>query len=216
MCVVRDKLCIHSVLLFAGIKVFNNTLNESNSACEGNTNCMIFSFVLQIPHSPMPCLPVGLSASSYLFIPIVAVAAILLSIGRIGVEVLQMITLQLEYFKDIVNWTELILYTFTIIFAWTFNTQCWCPLPWQWQIGAVAMFLSWMALILFFRKLHLTGVYVLMFSTILFTFLKLTIFAFLLVVSFSLSFYMLFRLSVFQVSGMSLTRTVIYVHQFSW
>jgi len=169
---------------------------------------LFFIFLTALCHA----FPVGLSASSYLFIPIVAVAAILLSIGRIGVEVLQMITLQLEYFKDIVNWTELILYTFTIIFAWTFNTQCWCPLPWQWQIGAVAVFLSWMALILFFRKLHLTGVYVLMFSTILFTFLKLTIFAFLLVVSFSLSFYMLFRLSVFQVSGASVTRTVMYVH----
>ena len=121
-----------------------------------------------------------------------------------------MITRQLEYFKDLVNWTELVLYMCAIIFSWTFHSQCWCPFPWQWQIGAVAVFLSWIALIIFFQKLHLTGVYVLMFTTILCTFLKLTILALLLVVSFSLSFYMLFNLSVLQVSDVCVTMTVLY------
>ena len=146
--------------------------------------------------------PLGLTASRYQFIPFVAAVSILLSMCRIGLEVVQMITLQFEYFKDLVNWTELILYLFTIIFAWTFNTQCWCPLQWQWQFGAVAVFLSWIILIIFFQKLHLTGVYVLMFTSILLTFFKLTILSILLVVAFSLSFYMLFSLSVLQVSTM--------------
>lgn len=177
--------------------VFNSTFNESATACEGNISCKLLLVFFKLQYC---CVPLGLPTSRYQFIPFIAAVSILLSMCRIGLEVVQMITLQFEYFKDLVNWTELILYLFTIIFAWTFNTQCWCPLQWQWQFGAVAVFLSWIILIIFFQKLHLTGVYVLMFTSILLTFLKLTILSILLVVAFSLSFYMLFSLSVLQVS----------------
>jgi len=80
----------------------------------------------------------------------------------------------------------------SIIFVWVFHTGCLCPLYWQWQLGAVAIFLGWMNLIVFIQKFPLTGIYVLMFINILYTFLRTVMLSFLLVIAFSLTFYMAF------------------------
>ena len=36
----------------------------------------------------------------------------------------------------------------TIIFVFGFANDCWCAPPWQWQIGALAVFLAYILLIL--------------------------------------------------------------------
>ena len=64
---------------------------------------------------------------------------------------------------------------------------------WQWQFGAIAVFLGWLDLIIFIRKLPLTGIYVVMFVDIFYTFCRLFFLSLLLVIAFSLAFYMAFH-----------------------
>ena len=88
---------------------------------------------------------------------------------------------------------ELCLYVFSIIFVWVFHDRCLCPFLWQWQLGIVAVFLAWINLMIFFSKFPLTGVYVLMFTTICRTFLKILVLSLLLVIAFALTFFLIFH-----------------------
>ena len=141
---------------------------------------------------PIPSPEMDLNPNTMRFLYLSAAIVILFSIIRLCAEAFQLIQLKLRYFFDWVNWIECLLFSLAIIFAWVFNTQCLCPLRWQWQIGAIAVFLAWIDLIIIFRKLPLTGIFVVMFLDIFYTFLKMIILSFLLVIAFSLSFYMAF------------------------
>ena len=101
--------------------------------------------------------------------------------------------LRLNYFISLVNWMELTLYISSIIFVSVFHDECLCPLQWQWQIGIVAVFLAWINLMIFVSKFPLTGIYVLMFTTICYTFLKILVLSLLLVIGFALTFFLVFH-----------------------
>lgn len=73
--------------------------------------------------------------------------------------------------------------------------------PWQWETGAVAVFLAWMELILIIRKLPRFGIYVVMFTHILNTFVQFFVVFFLFLVGFAISFYMLLANHVSLVNG---------------
>ena len=105
---------------------------------------------------------------------------------------IQLKTQLLHYVADWINWMEIALYILSITFVLVFRADCLCPLTWQWQIGVVAVFLGWINLIVFISKFPLTGIYVLMFVKILYTFLKVLILSILLVVAFGLTFYLAF------------------------
>lgn len=107
-------------------------------------------------------------------------------------EGIQLVTQFPGYIFDWINWMEITLYICAIIFVWVFHVDCLCPLTWQWQIGVVAVFLGWIDLIVFISKFPLTGIYVLMFVKILYTFLKMLILSILLVLAFGLTFYLAF------------------------
>ncbi|XP_071487223.1 transient receptor potential cation channel subfamily A member 1 homolog [Diadema antillarum] len=64
-------------------------------------------------------------------------------------------------------------------------------LAWQWQCGAVAVFLAWINLILFMRRFSVLGIYVIMFIDIFRTFMKFVVVLILFVVAFALAFYTL-------------------------
>ena len=64
---------------------------------------------------------------------------------------------------------------------------------WQWQVGAVALFVAWMDLLLFIRKIPRFGIYIVMFTDILQTFLQFSLVFFLFVVAFALAFFMLMQ-----------------------
>lgn len=115
-----------------------------------------------------------------------------MSLCRLILEGMQLITQFRRYIKDWVNWIEIALYICSITFVCVFGVDCLCPLNWQWQIGVVAVFLGWMDLIVFISKFPLTGIYVLMFIKILTTFLKMIILSALLVFAFGLTFYLTF------------------------
>ena len=134
---------------------------------------------------------VGLSVHEYRFLYVGAVVTILTAFLRMALEIFQLCRHPLEYLLDWVNWLELPLYLFSIIFTFVFATPCLCVYSWQWQIGVVAVFLGWIGLITFLQKWPVTGVYVLMFVNILVSFLKIAFLALLLVIAFALAFYML-------------------------
>ena len=126
------------------------------------------------------------------FIYISATVVLILSLCRLLLEGVQFISQFPHYFKDWVNWMEIVLYLSSIIFVCVFGSDCLCPLTWQWQIGVVAVFLGWIDLIVFISKFPLTGIFVLMFIKISQTFLKTLILSALLVCSFGLTFYLTF------------------------
>ena len=121
--------------------------------------------------------------------PTVTIATALL---WFAIEVIQLCRHPLEYLQDWVNWLEIPLYLFSMIFTFVFATPCLCVYSWQWQIGVVTIFLSWIGLVSFLQKWPVTGVYILMFINIIQSFLKIAFLALLLVIAFALAFYMLF------------------------
>lgn len=60
---------------------------------------------------------------------------------------------------------------------------------WQWSLGAVAIFLCWINLVLFLQKFPRFGIYVVMFKDILNTFLQFAVVFFLFIVAFGLGFF---------------------------
>ena len=82
---------------------------------------------------------------------------IIVAVIRLLLEMFQLVNLKLSFLLDWVNWAEIILFVCSIIFVFVYGTDCLCPMEWQWQIGCIAVFLSWIDLIVIFRKIPLTG-----------------------------------------------------------
>ena len=101
----------------------------------------------------------GIRGSTAAFIRVAAAIIILISFLRLGLKIFQFVRLlgTLDYVKDLVNWMEVVLYMCSILFAFVFFTPCNCPLEWQWQVGVVAVFLTWIDLIHYLGKNSLTG-----------------------------------------------------------
>ena len=135
----------------------------------------------------------GLSVSHGLIVFSFAIIVGLLAIMRLFLEAFELFTLKLRYLFDWVNYLEVILYSLTIVFVFIFLEPCYCARGWQWQIGAVVVFLAWIDLIVRIQKLPLTGIYVLMFIDIFYSFWKMAILSGLLILSFAFSFFMLFN-----------------------
>ena len=91
------------------------------------------------------------------FLQIAAILIIIISVLRLALECYQFIQLVQDYFSDLSNWVEIPLFICSIIFALVFDHECLCPRGWQWQIGILALFLAWLDLILFMRKVRLMG-----------------------------------------------------------
>ena len=118
-----------------------------------------------------------------------SVIIILNCIARIVMEIAQIIHHRREYFLQYINYLEGFLYVATIVFVSNFQLQC---LPsWQWQLGAMCIFLSWINFILFLSEQPVVGIYVVMFQDIIKTFLRMAPMAVLLVLAFGQPFFML-------------------------
>ena len=134
----------------------------------------------------------GISRVRLVFIYICSIIVILMALIRLILEVIQLILQFPRYFLDWINWVEVLLFVTSIIFVWVFHVDCLCPLEWQWQVGVVSVFLGWIILIIFVSKFPLTGIYVLMFINVLYTFIKVLLLSILLLVAFGLAFYLAF------------------------
>ena len=133
-----------------------------------------------------------LSDSRKRFIFTAAIFVVIAALIRLLSEVFQMCQHKIYYFTDLVNWMELLMAVFAIIFGWVFNTDCLCTYRWQWQIGTIAVFLAWFDFIIFVQKLPAIGIYVAMLRDILWRFIKTIPLATMLVIAFALGFFMLF------------------------
>ena len=85
------------------------------------------------------------------------------------------------------------MFVFAIAFAAVFHFPCPCVTNGQWQVGVLAVFLGWINMITFIKLVPRLGVYVLMFQSVIYSFLKMLLLGLLLIVAFGLAFYMLFR-----------------------
>ena len=82
---------------------------------------------------------------------------------------------------SLLNWS--IPHIFFVCFSWFRANKA--------IIGALSIFFSWMSLVLFIRKFPKLGIYVVMFTSILYTFMKFFIIYVLFIVAFGLAFYTL-------------------------
>uniref|UniRef100_F6TXZ0 Uncharacterized protein n=1 Tax=Ciona intestinalis TaxID=7719 RepID=F6TXZ0_CIOIN len=64
---------------------------------------------------------------------------------------------------------------------------------WQWQCGVMALFLSWMNLLLYIRKIPYLGIYVVMFNDVFKTFVKFSLVFLLFILSFAFTFHTLLQ-----------------------
>lgn len=127
-----------------------------------------------------------------------SVLIILNCVVRITLEIGQIIHHRGEYFTSYINYLEGFLYVATIIFVSNFQLNC---LPsWQWQLGAMCIFLSWINFIVFLSQQPMVGIYVVMFEDIIKTFLRMLPMSVLLVLAFGQPFFMLLSTIVLAVS----------------
>ncbi|KAK3773373.1 hypothetical protein RRG08_023251 [Elysia crispata] len=110
-------------------------------------------------------------------------------------EMIQLYQAKLNY----LGWTNLIewiVYVTALLLVISFN-ECQRTTgyryDWQWHLGAIAVFLAWIDLVLFIQKFPRFGIYVVMFTDILFTFSQFFVVFFLFVIAFAISFYALFQ-----------------------
>ena len=87
---------------------------------------------------------------------------------RVNIVLLQLFQLcnaRLSYFgpENILEW---VLYVTSLLFVIPFSPDCWSGFRevWQWEVGAIAVFLAWLELVLIIRKLPRFGIYVVMFK----------------------------------------------------
>ena len=128
----------------------------------------------------------------FVYVSVARVFVIIYSVIMLIRELAQAIQFRLEYLTSFVNYIEVSLFIFTIMFASVRSNQCYCTRSWQWQFGVIAVFLSWIALIISIRKLPVVGIYVVMFIKIFNNFMKVVILALLLISAFAFPLYMMF------------------------
>ena len=167
------------------------TLHPSPAQCVLYYTHLLLTHNVPPTHPPSgdPTAPMTFAASIVLYIS----AGIVLVLGgsRLVLELLQALKRHYHYLLNFENYVEDITYIFAIIFVIQFGMNCWCPTSWQWQLGALSIFFAWINLILFLKRVPLLGIYVLMYTTIMYTFFRVMIIAFLFVIAFSLAFYMI-------------------------
>ncbi|XP_077974995.1 transient receptor potential cation channel subfamily A member 1 homolog isoform X1 [Styela clava] len=120
-----------------------------------------------------------------------------------------------NYFKEVTNWIEMTLFISSIatMVPWTeYTRNTGVLMVWQWQLGSVAIFLSWMELLFFVESIPKfgLGIYVLMFANIVKTFLKFLIVLSVFVFAFAFTFHALFQNQVaFMYLWNSIVKTIV-------
>ncbi|XP_012518560.1 PREDICTED: transient receptor potential cation channel subfamily A member 1 [Propithecus coquereli] len=101
-------------------------------------------------------------------------------------------TTKSNYFRDINNLTEWIIYTASIIFVLPLFANI--PAFMQWQCGAIAVFFYWINFLLYLQRFETCGIFIVMLEVILKTLFRSTVVFVFLFVAFGLSFYVLLNM----------------------
>ena len=136
--------------------------------------------------------PSGLDVAREDYLHGSSVFLILLSIFYLSVEAVQVVRRRKQYFTEGENYVQVLTFLFSMIFVSGFGNECWCAPSWQWQIGALALFLAWFNLIILLKDMPFTGIPINMLFNICLTFVGLVFLPVLLIIAFALPFYMLF------------------------
>ena len=109
-------------------------------------------------------------------------------------EMIQLVQDPIAHFKSLDNIMEVVICTLSILFVVDMN-DCndfsGLKLGWQWQIGACAITIAWISYLANMKTNASMGMYVLMISKILMTFLKLTLVLICPLLAFALGFHCL-------------------------
>jgi hypothetical protein len=127
-------------------------------------------------------------------------------------ELFQIVSERFDYI-NLENTVELTAFTLAILFTVDLNS-CSRDIGYrcvvQWQIGALGVFLTWFALVLFIQKFPRFGIFVVMLTDILHTFSRFFLVFFLFIIGFALAFHMLLQNhNPFQHFGNSLLKTCV-------
>ncbi|XP_065826126.1 transient receptor potential cation channel subfamily A member 1-like isoform X2 [Oscarella lobularis] len=127
-----------------------------------------------------PELPAYAKACQYLVIAF--------AVANIVKEITQIVQMKWKYFQDFTNYLELALYITTLLFV--------IPMGnvrdlYQYQMGAVAVFLAWMNFLLYLQRFEALGIYIVMFVEVVKTLLVVLGVFFVIIVAFGLCFYVL-------------------------
>ncbi|KAH9488093.1 Transient receptor putative cation channel sub A member 1 [Bulinus truncatus] len=104
-------------------------------------------------------------------------------------EFIQMYAMKRPYFADIGNAFEWFLYVTSVIFVVPFFLNK--SFHWQWEAGALAVFLAWFNCLVFLQRFDFFGIYVVMFLEILRTLVQVLCVFSILIIAFGLSLFML-------------------------
>ena len=116
-----------------------------------------FRCILTTDRVPLSSIIAGLSAIDANFIKAAAIIVILLSCIQLILELVRFIRHLQTIFPDFDTWVKVPLFIFAIIFVAVFDRECLCPRDWQWQVGIAAVFLVWIDLILYMRRMRILG-----------------------------------------------------------
>ncbi|XP_066924835.1 transient receptor potential cation channel subfamily A member 1-like isoform X2 [Clytia hemisphaerica] len=126
---------------------------------------------------------------------------LLISIFHISKELLQIYYLGYHYFKEMVNYLEIILYTATLFFILPFivesldqdkyydNQKLWESM--KWNAGSIAILLGWSNLLLYLKRFPFFGLYVVMFMEVFKSLISVLPLFTTFIIGFALSFYVL-------------------------
>ena len=123
-----------------------------------------------------------------------AVILFIMSLAFLVFEVIFYIRLRAT--RNITDFIELVyrivMFLLTIIFVFGFANDRWCASPWQWQIGALALFMASFNFILLLKRMPWFGVHINMLLNVIIGFLRLVYLPILLILPFTFAFNMLF------------------------
>ena len=135
------------------------------------------------------------------------------SVGKkfIAVQKMMIAVKHVDYIWMLSHWIELPLFMLSLVFSVIVVTtdRSFCLSGWQWQIGAVILWLSWIEFMFLSIQFELFGVYTLMFIRILKSLLWLLPFGLPLVAAFGLTFHFLLYKPDLKVSS---TMNIMPIH----
>ena len=139
----------------------------------------------------------GLEDSDSAFLLSAEVLIIIFSIIQLSAECFQFWRRKVQYVLDFENWLEILVYVVSVVFvARHLDSECFCSDRHTWTMGIIAVFLGWINLLFFLRRVPFTGITISIMYNILTTFLGLIFIAALLIFAFALPFYMLLEIPV--------------------
>ena len=139
----------------------------------------------------------GIMRSETALLTAADVMIITFSIIQLFLEFSQLWRRRIKYILDPENWLEVLIFVLSIMFViFHIDSDCSCPDRRTWTVGILAVFLGYMGLIFYLRRVPITGITISIMYNIFTTFLELIFIAALLIFAFAIPFHMLLVMPV--------------------